>query len=578
MQMRRTKRFSCLTALIMLVQCLPGQTIQSLDERGRRVEGRVKTLEDSVTDLKTGVKAVKTEMDDGVVPRLSNLDKSVNDPEKGLAKKVEGLDRKLSESDSRLGVTRRDLDRFWVLLAAVLVFFMQAGFMCLEVGVGRREHEAVTGLMNLMNWLVLCVMFYCVGFGFMFGSGNGFIGLNLFFPSADDVTKAYAPLGMEYLLFQLAFAATTATIVDGAIAERCSLAPYFFASCFVGGIIYPVFGHWVWNAGGWLENLGPYKFHDFAGSTVVHSVGAWIALAAVKVIGPRLGFDRDDRTRFSSYSTGYAVLGVIMLWFGWWGFNGGSRLRYDDTIASIILNTNLAGACAGIVAWWHALATEGKRGATVNAKLIGGVLGGLVAITACCDVVTPGGAMLVGIAAGFVHNYCFDLLPGLGIDDMAGAIPVHGACGIWGTICAGIAIALKPDGSPWQIGVQALGIAAAFAFTYSVSWAIFTGLEKTIGLRSSIVDEVGAEQNSLIGSYEGEVRVSVLRPGGFWGRFRAFGAYMKDVQKAYGMPRAARNHVVEALAGQRLQVIRNDDSPATPDDVTRALNHYFEPA
>lgn len=257
--------------------------------------------------------------------------------------------------------------------------------------------------MNLMNWLILCIIFYSWGFGLMFGhTWQGIIGIDLFFPDAGQVVDAYQPLGMEFLLFQLAFAATTATIVDGAIAERTAMIPYLVATCLAGSLIYPVFGHWAWNGAGWLKHIGPFAFHDFAGSTVVHSVGAWISLIGIRFVGPRrFRFSTGSQSEFAPNSVGYAVLGVIMLWFGWWGFNGGSQLRYDNTIASIILHTNLAGATAGLAAYLHALVS---RNGSVYEKTIGGVLGGLVAITASCDVVQPLSAMVIGATAGIVHN------------------------------------------------------------------------------------------------------------------------------------------------------------------------------
>ena len=482
--------------------------------------------------------------------------------------------QKVEELKTNAGVTRRDLDRFWVLLAAVLVFFMQAGFKCLEVGMSRRRHAATMGVMNLMNWLIVCLVFYCWGFGLMFGhSFQGIIGTSLIFPSAEQVEAAYQPLGLEFLLFQLAFAATTATIVDGALAERTALLPYALATCLASSLIYPVFGHWAWNSAGWLENLGGYKFHDFAGSTVVHSVGAWISLIGVHWVGPRrFRFTSGSTANLAPYNMGYAVLGVIMLWFGWWGFNGGSTLKYNDQIASIILHTNLAGAAAGVTAYFHALATGGR--ATYE-KIIGGVLGGLVAITACCDVVNPLAALIVGATAGVIHNLAFEWLSNRQVDDVAGAIPVHGACGVWGTLCAGFAMWWLKGAGPIQVLVQFAGIVAAFVYTCVVAYAIFGLVERLIGLRTSIVEEDGGRADSLLGVYEGGLRVTVLRRRLYWTRFTTFQEHMRWVQRSDPAPRQARQEVVSAMRSGKSQFIRDDDTEATEEDVAAELDRFF---
>ncbi|MBS1877159.1 MAG: ammonium transporter [Acidobacteria bacterium] len=493
---------------------------------------------------------------------------------------VPDLKKKMDEVGENSGVTRRDLDRFWVLLAAVLVFFMQAGFKCLEVGVARREHDTPVGLMNLMNWLVLCVVFYVAGFGLMFGATfRGWIGVDLFFPTAAAVESSYHPLGMEFFLFQLAFAATAATIVDGAMAERTALHPYFIGTVLCGLLVYPVFGHWAWNPNGWLKNVGGYSFHDFAGSTVVHSVGAWMSVAGVLAAGPRRFRFTEPAGEFRSNSLGYAVLGVIMLWFGWWGFNGGSQLKYDGSIASIILNTNLAGASAGIAAYYHAR----RSGNNVAAKLIGGVLGGLVAITAGCDVASPASALVIGATAGIVHNLAFDWISRphrlfsrqVNLDDVAGAIPVHGACGIWGTFMTGVVIALGPKGNFGHVAVQLLGIAAALIYAGLMSWALYWIVEQIWGLRVSILDEDGGLADPLLIDYQGTLRVSVLRAWGSWSRFRNFAEYMRSVQQHSPGARQARQEVTAALAAGRTQFIREDDTMATERDVNTALDNHF---
>jgi Amt family ammonium transporter len=498
---------------------------------------------------------------------------------------------KQSADDAKTDVQRVSdfLDRFRVLLAAVL--FMQAGFKCLEVGMARPQHGAGTGVMNLMNWLILCLVFYLLGFGLMFGhSPVGWFGTDLFLPTSDPVLKAYKPLGLEFFLFQLAFAATTATIIDGAMAERTALGPYSVATVIVGVFIYPMFGHWAWNPWGWLKWIGPVYhdilgdestrhqgFHDFAGSTVVHSVGAWIAVAGVYAVGNRrFRFPRKQglNVQFEPFNIGYAVLGVIMLWFGWWGFNGGSQLKYDKSIAMIILNTNLAGAGAGLASYLQAI----WSGATNRyEKIIGGVLGGLVAITAGCDVASPVGAMAIGATAGLVHNWAFDFLNKEKFDDVAGAIPVHGACGIWGTLCAGLAIWWgKPDGSHAQMLVQLAGIGMAILWAGGLSFGLFALIERWLGLRMSIAEEglqAGEEEDQP--NYTGGIRVSVRRPGGLWSRFIDFKPYLRAVAKKEIHEFPTRNSIEKAFKQNLAQFIRDDDTKAAIADVYRALDDQF---
>lgn len=566
MTLLRPRLASCLAVLCLAALSAHGQRVAADNERIGALERRQREQGVHLDRHDSQISAVEQQTKN-IQERTTGIESKVNSAQEQVAKAAAGL-KALNVTS---GVTRRDLDRFWVLLAAMLVFFMQAGFKCLEVGMARRHHDATIGLMNLMNWLVLCIVFYCVGFGLMFGASfQGLIGTSLFFPNASQVQEVYNPLGMEFLLFQLAFAGTAATIVDGALAERTALMPYFIGTCFTGLLVYPVFCHWAWNQAGWLAKL---KFHDFAGSTVVHSIGAWIALVGVYFVGPRrLRFSGPQRTDFEPYSVGYAVLGVIMLWFGWWGFNGGSKLRYDEDIASIILNTNLAGAAAGIIAYLHAVHSD----RFVFEKIIGGVLGGLVAITASCDVVQPVGALLIGATAGIVHNYAYEWLLHWKIDDVAGAIPVHGACGVWGTLCAGLAVWWgQKDGSPTPVLIQVVGIAAALVYATGVSWVIFWLVEKLMGLRMSVAEEDGGLVDSNLGFYDGNLHVSVLRRLGFWSRFHTFPSYMRMVQNLAPAPREARVQVARALENRRAQFIREDGTLATREDVAAALDRFF---
>lgn len=296
-------------------------------------------------------------------------------------------------------------------------------------------------------------------------------------------------------MFQLAFAGTAVTIVSGAMSERTGFIPYLTASLIISMIIYPVFGHWAWgnlffeNNSAWLADLG---FIDFAGSTVVHSVGAWTSLVGLYFLGARIGrYDEAGNIRpFPSYNLPYAVLGVFLLWVGWWGFNGGSTLALNETVGKIILNTNLAGAAGGLFAYFHCMIFQKK--ADVYEKLLGGVLGGLVAITASPHIQTPLTSILIGGLAGVVHNYGYDIvLKKWRIDDAVGAIPVHGFCGAFGTLA--VALFAPADSLPndrlMQFGIQSVGIVTAFVWTTGIAFTMFYVLKKTVGLRVSPSEE-----------------------------------------------------------------------------------------
>ncbi|UZR99052.1 ammonium transporter [Chondrinema litorale] len=392
------------------------------------------------------------------------------------------------------------IDAIWVLIAAALVFLMQAGFKCLEVGLVRKKHIEAVAMKNVIDWAVASLIFLVFGFGLMFGKDSvGVIGSNLFFLSNLESVEDGNSLGIIFFMFQLAFAGTALTIVSGAMSERTGFVPYLVASVFIALLIYPVFGHWAWgnlffaDNKSWLADLG---FIDFAGSTVVHSVGAWVSLAGLSLLGPRIGrYNLDGSPRdIKAFNIPYAALGLFMLWLGWWGFNGGSTLAFDSSVGLIILNTNIAGATGAIVAYFHCKLFQNKVG--IYEKLIGGALGGLVAITASPHIQTPFTSMVIGILAGVVHNYGFEYLVKKRIDDAVGAIPVHGFCGVLGTLLVVISPEiLFTDGTfnfmrvITQLGVQALGVAICFGWAFSVGLLMFYTLKKTVGLRVSPDEE-----------------------------------------------------------------------------------------
>ncbi len=356
------------------------------------------------------------------------------------------------------------INTVWVLVAAFLVFFMQAGFMALEAGLAR-SRETVNVLMECVFDTCLCgILFWAIGFAFMFGEGNGLIGNQYFFLSG--APAAYGTTGvafMAFFLFQLAFADTASTITSGAMVGRTSFKGDILYSLCVSGFLYPIFGHWVWGPGGWLGNtMGWFSglvpdgivFRDFAGSTVVHTVGGVIALAGAVALGPRLGrrFARDGGGLFPPHDLVMASIGAVILWFGWYGFNPGSTLSAMDWegIGRVATNTTLAACAGGIVAVLFVYPRSKKWDLGIS---LNGFLGGLVAITAPCYWVNPLGAVLIGVIAGIIVPLGVDLLEHLRIDDPIGAVPVHLVCGIFGTIAVGL-FASGQYGLPTPEGVD----------------------------------------------------------------------------------------------------------------------------
>jgi Amt family ammonium transporter len=387
-------------------------------------------------------------------------------------------------------------DRAWVLVAACLVFFMQVGFLALEVGFVRRKAIVITAMKNVVDWVVCCLAFFGAGWGLMFGyTVDGLVGGSGWLLAGGDGGHAIG-IGIHFL-FNLAFAGTAATIVSGAMAERTAFVPYVISSAVVTAIIYPVVGHWIWGNGFFASNstlLTQWGFIDFAGSTVVHSVGGWVSLIGIIVVGPRIGrFDADGQpVNLGNYSLAWSGMGVLILWFGWWGFNGGSTLRLDESVAGIIVNTNVAAAAGGFAAMIHGKLAQAGRDLT--AKFMGGVLAGLVAITASCHIVSPVAAVVIGVVAGVLHNIALEAMVRFRLDDPVGAVPVHLACGIWGTLAVGIFgrdDAFLPGQSRLaQIGVQALGVGIVAAWTVFASLLTFLLLRRYVGLRVSAHEEL----------------------------------------------------------------------------------------
>ena len=384
-----------------------------------------------------------------------------------------------------------NINMVWTCIAAFLVFFMQAGFAMVESGFTRAKNAVNILMKNLMDFSIGSVAFFVVGFGLMFGKTNGLFGTTLFAMSGVEGVSNW---NWTFLIFQTVFAATAATIVSGAMAERTKFTGYLAYSFFITLFIYPIFGSWAWggllDGAGWLENLG---FLDFAGSTVVHSIGGWLALAGAIVLGPRIGKYRPDGrpNAIMGHNIPIAALGVFILWFGWFGFNPGSTTTGDGSIGYIAVTTNLSAAAGAIVAMIVAWLVMKKPDASMA---LNGALAGLVSITAPCDGVSPVAALMIGAIGGALVVFSVIFIDRvLKVDDPVGAVSVHGVCGAWGTLSCGLfnmESGLFYGGGAGQLGVQVLGAGAAFAWAFGLGLVLFYAIKTTIGLRVSADEEL----------------------------------------------------------------------------------------
>jgi ammonium transporter, Amt family len=387
---------------------------------------------------------------------------------------------------------QNNLNIVWTCVAAFLVFFMQAGFSMVEAGFTRAKNTINIMMKNLMDFSIGTIAFFFIGFGLMFGATNGLFGTTNFMMAGTDVVGK--DWNWTFLIFQTVFAGTAATIVSGSMAERTKFVGYLVYSVFICAIIYPVYGSWAWGSlldgAGWLENMG---FNDFAGSTVVHSIGGWLALAGAMVVGPRIGkYTPDGKAKaIPGHNIALAGLGVFILWFGWFGFNPGSTTFGDGDIGRIAVTTNLAAAAAAISAMLTAWITEKKPDGSMA---MNGALAGLVAITAGCASVSPMGAIWIGLSAGVIVVLSVLFIDKtLKIDDPVGAVSVHGVCGAWGTLAVGLFAVdggLFYGGGMSQLGVQAIGVLSAFVWAFGIGYILFTMIKKTIGLRVSEEEEL----------------------------------------------------------------------------------------
>jgi len=379
------------------------------------------------------------------------------------------------------------IDTVWVLMAAFLVFFMQAGFGMVEAGFIRAKNTCNILTKNFLDFCMASLGFFLFGYAIMFGTGNGFMGTSGWFLKGAE-SGADIPL-FAFWLFQAAFCGAAATIVAGGMAERMKFPAYLIYSFIISSLIYPIVGHWVWG-GGWLSKIG---FADFAGSTVVHSVGGSAALIGTIILKPRLGkYGPDGKPNMIlGHNIPLASLGVFILWFGWFGFNPGSTLAVDDgeLIGRVAMNTNLAAAAGGVAAMVTVWAWFGKPDLSVA---MNGALAGLVAITAPCAFVDPIPAILIGLVGGVLVVVGVVLLDKFRVDDPVGAVPVHGLNGIWGTAAIGLfgqkTLGLEHNGLLYgggfsQLGIQLLGAGATVAFILISMGIVFKVVDMTLGLR-----------------------------------------------------------------------------------------------
>ncbi len=389
---------------------------------------------------------------------------------------------------------KTNFDILWMIISSGLVFFMQAGFLCLESGLTRTKNSINVAIKNITDFGIATLVFYFVGFGLMYGKTNsGIVGTDSFFPTF-SIEHPETPV---FFLFQLMFCGTAATIVSGAVAERMKFGAYLIVTALISSTIYPIFGHWAWgkNLGewtsltGWLNNKG---FVDFAGSTVVHSVGGWVGLVALTLIGSRSGkySETGEVRNITGHNLPIAMLGTLILWFGWIGFNGGSTLAFSGAIPGIIANTMLAaagGMASALIYGWIRL-----RYAEATLPL-NGALAGLVSITAACHAVTSVESVIIGFIAGILMFETRILLDKLRLDDAVGAIPVHLTGGIWGTLAVGIFGNLETLYTGLsrleQIQIQVLGIFSCGLLAFGVSFLLLSFINKFYRLRVSETNE-----------------------------------------------------------------------------------------
>lgn len=398
------------------------------------------------------------------------------------------------------------LNNIWVLIAAFLVIFMNAGFAMVETGFARHKNAVNILSKNLIVFALATLGYWFIGFSLMFGvNGNSWVGWGNFFLAGPPELYGLGPDGINlykdtFFLFQVAFAGTAATIVSGAVAERIKFVDFLIFSLLLTGIAYPITGHWLWG-GGWLADLG---FHDFAGSTLVHTVGGWAALMGAAFLGPRIGrYDAEGNVNaLPGHNLSIATLGCLILWLGWFGFNPGSQLAADSAVPYIAVTTNLGAMAGGLAATFTAWVANGKPDLSMT---INGILAGLVGVTAGCYVIGYGGAFWIGLIAGVLVVFAVAFFDSIQIDDPVGATSVHLVCGAWGTLAVGLfangdnftqagaegAIrGLFYGGGFSQLGIQIIGLFSVGLFTVVLSTIFWLVLKAVSGIRVNPEEEI----------------------------------------------------------------------------------------
>jgi len=404
-----------------------------------------------------------------------------------------------AQEEDPVALVQANLDNIFILIAAILVIFMQAGFALVEAGLTRAKSVSNIMMKNMMDFAVGVLAFAAVGFAFAFGSGNSFIGTSGWFLGSDIADNYLGESSLSistFFIFQVAFAATAATIVSGAMAERTKFVSYMIYSFLISAIIYPIVVHWTWG-GGWLLEAG---YHDFAGSGIVHMTGGVAALCGAAILGPRIGkYGPDGKPRvIPGHSIPFAIIGVFILLVGWFGFNPGSELIADSAVTPVAVTTVLAGAAGAVMAM---IVTWIRSGKPDPAMAGNGLLAGLVGITAGCGAVYNWAAVVIGLVAGVLVVFAVDFFDKvLKVDDPVGAIAVHGVCGAWGVIAVGLFSATEVEGF-WkkglfygggfdQLGPQLLGLVSIAGFVAVTMTIIFLGIKATVGLRVSEQEEM----------------------------------------------------------------------------------------
>ena len=483
------------------------------------------------------------------------------------------------------------IDILWVLTCTALLLLMQSGFACLEFGQVRSINSVNTALKNVIDLTLVAIIYWAVGYGLMFGHTSPTLAFiepfagtyKFFYNPSSDLSET------TIFLYQLMFCSTGVTIISGAVAERIKLSGYLLISALMASILYPLFGRWVWATNsqgesiGWLGQLG---FFDFAGSTVVHSVGGWVALASVIIIGPRMGrFNKDGKSNpMPGSNIAISTLGVILLWIGWFGFNGGSELALTERVPQILANTVLAASAGGLATCIYTWSTEGNPDVIV---IINGILGGLVSITASCVAVTIPAALFIGIIGGLITIWITKLLEKYQIDDVVGAIPVHLGAGIWGTL----AVALFADpliigsglGRMDQLGIQAFGILVCGLYIFGFSFFILKSIHVWWPLRvSPEIESMGLDMGihnirSAVHELLSEIDEQTVN-----GRPKAFlnvpeGSELSSVAKSYNKMLTLFNTELERTLQKQAELeAQSYKDPLTNIDNRRSLDQQYE--